>query len=100
MKSITAQSGQTIEDIALQEYGCVEGVVLLLDDNGLGQDDDVFTGQVLQVRDTVPVLTDNNVAVTEYIKNKGLNPNSSMVNDLQQAFYVNPGYWADGYVVV
>lgn len=60
---LTVEGGQNIVDIALQKYGCYEGVFTLMVDNGLSLTPTLTAGQQLQVRDEVPKITSNNKAI-------------------------------------
>ncbi len=52
MQAIKVKKDQSLADIALQEYGHVEGVFLLVEDNPqlIGITDNVFAGDELLVR--------------------------------------------------
>lgn len=51
MKTFAVKDGQSIYDVANQVYGSFSGVFLLLADNSLSLDTDLFAGQVLLVRE-------------------------------------------------
>lgn len=100
MKTVTVTYGQTLSDVALQEYGCSEGIVLLAQDNDLSLTAKVEAGQPLQIRDVVPELTPTNIAVAQYFRINGIKPNSSS-NDSAASNnngYVTQGYVNEGYV--
>ena len=75
-KYITVNPGQSMYDIAVQEYGCYEGVFLLIVHNPTvlvdGLDTELSIGASLAILKTVPSLTANNVAFTNYIAGKGV----------------------------
>lgn len=99
MKIITATYGQTLMDIAVQEYGCYEGVTLLMQDNDLALTANLVAGQELLIRDAVPELTATNQAVAQYNRLNGISVNSG--NDAASSSnngYVTEGYVTDGYV--
>ncbi len=73
---IKVKAGQTIYDIALNKYGCYEGVFLLLQDNGLNLISDVLPGQSLVIRDAVPQLNSTNIPVVADMKLNSTTPNS------------------------
>jgi len=77
-KTITVKAGQTIYDIAIQEYGGVEGVRSLIADNvGTINRSSVLTvGQLVKVKSD-PVDKDTLL----FYKRKRLNPVSSMLSD-------------------
>lgn len=98
MKTVIVNSGQTLEDISLQEYGCIDGVVTLLQDNGLGMDDDLYPGQPVLIRQPVPQFTDNNRDVAEYIAANGNSPNAGVTSSsAPYTGYVEIDYWIDNY---
>jgi hypothetical protein len=75
MKSITAQFGQTIFDISLQELGSIEGVFDLLEANpGLQLDMAVSVGT--NVKKPTPVI---DLRVAEYYSRNGITPVSDVV---------------------
>lgn len=76
MIEVTVHSGQTLVDIAIQEYGCFEGVFLLAEDNAISPTKKMNAGDVLMVRDEVPALTDSNQAVARDNKANGIKVNS------------------------
>jgi hypothetical protein len=74
MKSITAQSGQTVFDIALQELGSIEGVFDLLEANpDLQLDSAVVVGT--SVKKPTPVI---DLRVAEYYSRNGITPVSEI----------------------
>lgn len=94
--------GQTLYDLAIQEYGHTDGIFLLLEDNpGVVNDfaDVPLAGTPLLIRD-VPELSDNNRAIAaefarrEKLVVSGFETNHSPENDL----YVNTNYWQENYV--
>lgn len=60
---IRVGTGQTLCDIAIQEYGCIEGLLLLIEDNNYGNIGIPVSGLKVDIRPVVPVLTDENVAI-------------------------------------
>ena len=68
MKRITVKTGQTAFDIALQEYGHVQAVLWLSEDNELDALE-VTPGQQLLIRDEV---MDRDVV--NFFRNKGTGP--------------------------
>ncbi len=61
-------------DIAIQEYGCAAGLILLIQDNAdrlVSVEAMPIPGMLMRIRKEVPTLTDENVAiVAEYKKRK------------------------------
>lgn len=74
--NLTVTQGQTIYDVAMQVYGCYEGIFLLIQDNNVSLVSELMPGQNLIVRDTVPKLNENNIAVAAYYKLNSIIPNS------------------------
>jgi hypothetical protein len=63
---IKVLSGQTLIDIALQQYGCYEGIAILCQDNGLSFTSEIKAGDTLIIRDAMPELTDTNIKIAAY----------------------------------
>lgn len=77
MATITVSDGQTLIDIAIQQYGCYEGVFDLIKDNeGLGLSSQLVAGQVLNIKDEVPTYNDNNVAIALHFRVNKIRVNS------------------------
>lgn len=79
MRTIIVKLNQSLFDIALQEYGDVQGVFFLVDDNGLNSiDANVYEGDELQVRDEVidketkEYLEDHELATVDNVRGKGI----------------------------
>ena len=68
VRQIVIQAGQSLVDIALQEYGTVEGIILLLTVNpGLTVTGDLVPGSLLNiVDDSVKKMVANATAVEPY----------------------------------
>jgi hypothetical protein len=90
MKELKVAEGQTLIDIAIQEYGCYEGLHVLMADNNIGpnglvEDGETFrlikAGDLLLIREEVPELTESNRTIAAYYKinrlrvNTGYQPN-------------------------
>lgn len=97
MKTIKVKSGQTLIDIALQEYGCTEGLVMLLDDNSLSMDSEAYPGQELFIRE-LPEITKDNKLIQQGLIEISVIPNSQILNPVPEPHYVQDGYVQDGYV--
>lgn len=80
-KEVTVYEGQSIYDVCIQEYGCIEGMELLLKDNPITIDGkiravvngitlmrDLNVGDKLIIRDEVPEYTDTNKLVVRQLK--------------------------------
>jgi hypothetical protein len=97
MKTIVITQGQTIYDIAIQEYGCYEGVKLLCDDNGLGLVTELVAGDTLLIRNEVPAINDFNISASAYLKSSSMKPNSGYKSDVE-LFYSHGFYSPKFYV--
>lgn len=92
--------GQTLYDLAIQEYGHTDGIFLLLEDNpGVVNDfaDVPLAGTPLLIRD-VPELSDNNRAIAAEFARQGKLVASGLVATVLPEMYVEDGYWVDDYV--
>lgn len=96
MKTIKIAHGQTIEDIALQHYGAIEGLSMLMEDNGLSLDDLLVPGAELIIQDEADLLTDRASTVMTFYKINGLAPNTGMAG-VAHPEYVVELYWEDNY---
>lgn len=70
MNKVTVKNDQTIYDIAVQEYGSIEGIFWLMEDNPeLNLQDDLVVGGQLLIRDSVidPELK-------SYLQENGVSP--------------------------
>lgn len=77
MKTVAIQDGQTIYDLALQEYGCIEGVMLLMEDNSDLVPDlnaDPVAGSLFQIREDDPII---DVVARDYYADNDIHPCSS-----------------------
>lgn len=91
-KRVTVMRGQTIWDLAIQCYGRVDGVILLLEDNADQLDslnNDLTAGQQLQVR-SAPLDRD----VVAYYEDNDLHPVSGELVPLGGAFSQG---WDEGF---
>ena len=73
MKQVKTHKGQSLIDIAIQEYGDISGVELLLEDNDPGLCDYIPAGTTLEIRETV-----TNPLVKAALEAKKIQPNSSV----------------------
>jgi hypothetical protein len=79
MRKVTAQRGQTVFDIAIQEMGSIEGVINILTMNtGIEMDEAIATGTVLYLPDA-PLKP----KIAEYYKKKLIVPVSA--NEAKEA---------------
>lgn len=67
-KEVQVYAGQSLADIAIQEYGSMSGLSLLLEDNKARITDitNVPTGTLLIVRTPLPALEVTNKQVVQY----------------------------------
>lgn len=97
-KTIEVQEGQTLANIAVQEYGCVEGMMQLVQVNNLSLNTALYRGMVLQVQATIPKITNDNrekarlFAAANLSFNSGIIETAPPVNGYVQAGYVTTGY--------
>jgi hypothetical protein len=73
MRKAIIEEQQSIYDVAIQEYGTVEAVFLLLADNpGLlsSLDDHLNAGDVLEIQDDPEIITDKDVLA--FFRNGGI----------------------------
>ena len=75
-RQITIQQGQTLRDIAMQYYGCADGVQRIKQLNGIGYGA-LVPGTQLLIDSTVPMLTDTNLQVMRYYNRLGIVVNSN-----------------------
>jgi hypothetical protein len=99
MKLINAAQGQTIIDLAIQEYGCIEAVVLLMVDNDFSATQTFEAGEQIKIRNEVTDLNGINKAIAKQFKaqNKSVNTASPQFVSAENG-YVNEGYVNEGYV--
>ncbi len=99
MKTIFTNPNQTLTDIALQEYGCVEGIFILMEDNPmLNMDGKLITGQAVQIREAVPELTTNNKAIATELKASSRKINTG-TGATQDNTYVDDTYMINDYTI-
>lgn len=99
-KQLPLLTGQTLYDVAVQEYGHSDGLWLLLEDNpGIVSDLSSVPapGTVLNIRLQVPELSATNRAIAaEYARNRQRvvsgAPDTASIDE-----YVTTGYWQAGY---
>lgn len=102
-RQVRVMSGQTLADVAVQEYGHMDGVWLLLEDNpGLVADlgEVPAPGTVVNVRVDVPELGPGSRETAEALKRYGQKVATGAVwTEKPWDGYVAEGYWAEGYGV-
>ncbi len=99
MKTTTVSLGQTLTDIALQEYGCVEGLIDLMKLNpDLEINGKLIPGTDVNLPDVVPVLTPSNIANLNEIKRSFKRANTG-TGDVLVSEYYEPGYIDPDYIV-
>jgi hypothetical protein len=76
MKEIVATYGQTIYDIAILEYGCYEGIFILMEDNQLDLTSILTPGHKLKIRTEIPRLNETNLSVKYSFQTSGIRPNA------------------------
>ena len=61
MIKVLVEAGQTIMDVAIQEYGSAAGFVTLCQDNNLEFDDELDPGNAVLIRSDLPNTADVNI---------------------------------------
>lgn len=84
MRQIVVESGQSIIDIAVKEFGTADGLKVVCDLNGLEYDDDLYPGMVMSLPDLDP---DNRIQT--YFKDKGIEVNSHVAESDVQVLATN-----------
>lgn len=79
MAKVKVKLGQTLYDLAIECYGCPEGVFYLCDDNQLPLDAELTEGQELVFGEAIPVINENNIRVKEQLNSKSIHPNSNQL---------------------
>lgn len=97
MRNVIVTYGQTIFDIAIQEYGTYEGVFLLMEDNNLGLDSEITAGEMLLVRELVPELDEKNLQTSSYLKANSIAPNAAFVSEAEAEFELDD--YDTGYLI-
>lgn len=101
MKQYVTQYGQSLIDIALQEYGHIDGVFQIIKDNPQYAITDVpKVGDVVLIQKTVPVLSLDNNKIAETIKSDNITMASGLNTNLQRRTYVEAGYLRRGYIQI
>jgi len=73
MKRIIILDGQTLEDVALQAYGGVEGVAWLIEDNpGISWTSSLLAGEILLTREAAI-----NRDLQAYYQSRGITPTTA-----------------------
>lgn len=91
-KIVYVATGQSLQDIAIQEYGCYDAVFELYYDN-----EDVLEflnempapGTPLKIRSNVPNITSDNQSFAKYFSEKGRVVTCGLKNDT----YPLPAWW-------
>ena len=99
-KKIIVSQGQSLIDIAMQEYGALPGVFLILEDNTelSAVDQTPIAGTEINIRVDVPEISEGNRAIARKFVKEGLRVNSGSAPDTELQRYFAPGYVATGYI--
>jgi hypothetical protein len=103
MKEVTLLTGQTLYDVAVQEYGHTDGIWLLLEDNpGIVSDLSSVPapGTVVNIRLQVPELSADNQAIAAEFARRGQKVASGAPPTAATDEYVTTGYWVSGYSII
>ena len=67
---IIVEEGQTLIDLAIQEYGCIEAVAYLCEDNNFSLDETLTPAQKVKIRDVITNINGSNIEVLNIQKSK------------------------------
>lgn len=99
MIEYTVQYGQSLWDIAIQEYGHVQGVELLVKDNPqLAVTTVPAVGSKVLIRPEVPELSNTNQRIVAEYKKQNITVASTAPATATLRRYVISGYVLQGYV--
>lgn len=100
MKTVVVAEGQTILDLALKHYGCLEGVANIVADNNLGgATTALLAGQEIEVQETTPELTDKNRRVKALLDQVNVEVNALLTESPSgENCWVESGWIEDGWV--
>jgi hypothetical protein len=97
-KYIVVVYGQNITDIAIQEYGCYEGIAILMEDNpqqmDAGFNSVTDPGTQLLIRNAIPDLNGRNQQIGKYLSTLG----SIATNVVEQLSYIESDYIERDYI--
>lgn len=79
MIEVIVKYGQTLFDVAMEQYGCEEGVITIANDNALAIDDDLLPGQILLIQPQIPELSINNITIANYFNTNKIGVNSGVI---------------------
>lgn len=96
MKVIKVGFGQTIEDLAIQEFGSISGIRFLLEDNSISLDDNLYPGQLINIRSTE--ITDQESQTVNFLKQNNIRPTAGFVGEKPELSYVEDDYVEEGYL--
>lgn len=100
MIEYTVQYGQSLWDIAIQEYGHIDGIFLLVKDNlQLSVTSVPAVGSKVLLRNEVPELSDNNQRIVAEFKRNNITVASNAPATATLSRYVLQGYVVSGYVI-
>lgn len=74
--TVTVKNGQTMSDIAIQEYGDLSAVFLIAEENDISPSDNLTAGTVLRLPDVVV-----NKEMQDYCRNNGVSPATEVTAD-------------------
>lgn len=99
-KQVILLTGQTLYDLAIQEYGHTDGLWLILEDNpGIASDLSSVPapGTLVNIRLDVPELSDNNRLIAAEFARRGQKVASGAQATIIVSQYATAGYWQQGY---
>lgn len=100
MKQIPLLFGQTLIDLAIQEYGHYDGLFTILEDNS-----DVISdfsevpspGTMINIRLNKPKFSDDSLINSTEFARKDLKAVSGSIESVGDKVYVTEGYWEENY---
>lgn len=99
-KQVTVSEGQSLADIAIQEYGSMAGVFLIIEDNGLTSVDAIpQPGTNLNIRLLIEELGSSNRAIAKKFNTEQVKVNTGNDFDSATTRYVEEGYIVPGYII-
>lgn len=91
--TVTVKNGQTMSDIAIQEYGDLSAVFLIAEENDISPSDNLTAGTVLRLPDVVV-----NKEMQDYCRNNDVSPATEVTVDSDIWLKIFTGQFTKGYM--
>lgn len=91
--TVTIQNGQTMSDIAIQEYGDLSAVFLIAEENDISPSDNLTAGTALRLPDVVV-----NKEMQDYCRNNGVSPATEVTAGSDIWLKIFTGQFTKGYM--